>query len=183
MGELVEVPKEKLSFADPGGITALVSTVSADGVNNLAPFGFFTMCSIEPPMVAVGVRESIDTYKNALAAKEFVVGIPGEDIVGQAYHCADKVVDEFKHTGLTPIPSMAVKPPSIAECQANLECRLAEMKPVGDHVLMIGEIVAARVKEEVYSDDKMEMREKMDYVVHLTKNVFFTKKGKKLILP
>ena len=180
MGGLKEVPKDKLSFADPGGITALVSTVSAGGVNNLAPFGFFTMCSVEPPMVAVGVRESIDTYKNVVAGKEFVVGIPGEDIVEQAYHCADKVVDEFKHTGLTPIESLAVKPPSIKECQANLECRLVEMKPVGDHVLMIGEIVAARVKEEIYSDDKVEMREKMDYLVHLTKNVFFTKKGREV---
>ncbi len=178
--ELVEVPKDKLSYAHPGGITALVSTTNEEGVNNLAAFGFHAMCSVNPPMIVIGVRESIDTYKNALATNEFVVGIPGKDIVEKAYKCGDNVVDEFTHSGLTPIPSLKVKPPSIEECQSNLECKLVKMIPTGDHILMIGEVITARVKKDVYADDKIGMRTKMDYLVHNTKNVFMTKDGKEI---
>ena len=103
------------------------STLSADGVPNLAPFSFFNALSGEPPylMLSVGQRAGAakDTLTNILATKEFVVNIVGEHVamhmnLTSGNYAPD--VDEFAVSGVTRAPSLKVKPPHVAEAQGSM---------------------------------------------------------------
>ena len=58
-------------------------------------------------------------------------------------------VDKFERFGLTALPSSVVKPPLIAECPVNLECRVIDMQVVGDHDLFLGEVAAQHVDRDI----------------------------------
>jgi flavin reductase (DIM6/NTAB) family NADH-FMN oxidoreductase RutF len=130
----------------------LVSTLF-NGVKNAAPFGMFMQVSFNPPIIALGIKDTRDTFKNIQATGEFVVAIPGPELVaeieiaGQAF---PPDVSEFDEAGLTAVPSAVVKPFRIKECQAHLECRLVWAKEAGDHFVVTGEVVAASVRDDVH---------------------------------
>src|SRR5580704_10072641 len=93
---------------------AFVSSLSADGVPNLAPFSFFTAISANPPVICFSpmIRSSDgnrkDTLNNIEATREFALNIVSEDFVSKMNLCAPEYppdVNEFEMSGLTPIPS------------------------------------------------------------------------------
>jgi flavin reductase (DIM6/NTAB) family NADH-FMN oxidoreductase RutF len=141
---------------------AFVSTVSAEGVLNLAPFSFFTGIGANPPMVCFcpSVRASDgrrkDTLENVEATREFVVNVVSEDFAEQMNLCSAEYapeVDEFAVSGLTPIPSDLVRPPRVAESRIHMECRLVQVvhisaKPLGGS-LVIGEVLRFHVADEI----------------------------------
>jgi hypothetical protein len=96
---------------------AFVSTLSADGVYNLAPFSFCNAVCAEPPVVSFCPTVRVppkDTLANLQATKEFVINIVSEEIAEHMNVCAGEYseeVDEFELSGLTPIPSDIVRPP------------------------------------------------------------------------
>lgn len=130
---------------------AFVSTISPDGVPNLAPFSFFNAICAEPPVVAFacGVRvPPKDTITNVRATGEFVVNIVTEAIAERMNLCSGEYeagVDEFEVCRLTPAPSEVVRPPAVCESPVNLECKLLQIvdvsaRPMGGS-LVIGEVV------------------------------------------
>jgi flavin reductase (DIM6/NTAB) family NADH-FMN oxidoreductase RutF len=130
---------------------AFVSTVSPEGTRNLAPFSFFNAVCANPPVVtfASGVREPPkDTLANVRATGEFVVNIVTEEIAEKMNLTAGEYphgVDEFAIAGLTPVPSVLVKPPRVGESPVNMECKLIQIvdistRPLGGS-LVIGEVV------------------------------------------
>lgn len=138
----------------PMGVV-LVSTLNGD-VANLAPFGMFMPISGSPPMIALGVSERRDTFRNIVDTGEFVVAVPSPEQVEVIRTCAIAFppnVSEFEKAKVTPEPSKVVRPYRVKECQTNLECKLLWMKEAGDHHVVVGEIVAAAVKDELYSPD------------------------------
>lgn len=137
---------------------ALVSTLSKTGIANLAPFSFFNVLSIEPPMVgiSIGDRHGVnykDTRVNIDETGEFVVNVVSRPIAGPMNEASldwDADIDEFEITGLTPLFSnLVVKPPRVAESPAHLECRLFKILPMGDYHLVIGEVVAFHRRKDV----------------------------------
>ena len=138
---------------------AWVSTVDADGVNNLAPFSFFMGVCGDPPTIAFssGPREGRkkDTAANAARAGEFVVNVV-DDSLAEAMNITSGEyppgVDEFALTGLTAVPSVRVKVPRVAEAPISLECRLSQIIDVGrgPHQLVLGEIVYFHIRDELY---------------------------------
>lgn len=148
---------------------AFVSTVSTDGIRNLAPFSFFTGISANPPVIcfspmiraADGARK--DTLCNIEAVKEFVVNIVSEEFAEKMNICAAEFaveVDEFEMSGLTPIPSELVKPPRVKESHINLECRLMQIvnvseKPLGGS-LVIGEVLRFHIDEALFDQYKID---------------------------
>ena len=90
---------------------AFVSSISAEGVRNLAPFSFFNAICGEPPVIcfSISMREPRkDTLANVRATGEFVVNIVSEDIAEQMNLASGEYpshVDEFEVSGLTPAPS------------------------------------------------------------------------------
>jgi flavin reductase (DIM6/NTAB) family NADH-FMN oxidoreductase RutF len=115
---------------------AFVSTISREGVLNLAPFSFFTAVSANPPVVCFapmirgGDGSRKDTLNNVEATKEFVVSIVSEDFAAKMNVCSGEYppeVDEFELSGLTPVPSDCVRPPRVAVSRINMECRLVQV--------------------------------------------------------
>ena len=145
---------------------AWISTVSPDGVRNIAPFSFFTGITVEPPTVCFvparktgGVKK--DTLANVEATGEFVVNIVTEELAAAMNDTATEYpadVDEFERAGLSAVESEVVTPPRIGESPVNMECRLDKIVEVGDKggVLVIGEVVMFHVEERVLAGDKVD---------------------------
>jgi len=144
---------------------AFVSSLSADGVPNLAPFSFFTVASSNPPAVvfcsSVPGRDRTmkDTLRNVLNTREFVLNVVSEEFAEQMNQCSATVppeVDEFELSGLTALTSELVKPPRVAESHVQMECRLLQVvtvsdKPMGGN-LVIGEVLRFHVAEGIMNN-------------------------------
>jgi flavin reductase (DIM6/NTAB) family NADH-FMN oxidoreductase RutF len=147
---------------------AFVSTVSASGVHNLAPFSFFTGASSNPPVICfcTSVRPDgtfKDTLHNIRATKEFVVNVVAEEIALQMNACAGEYPpehDEFGFSGLTAVPSEMVKPPRVLESPVSMECKLAQIVevsvlPMGG-IMIFGEVVRFHVREGISEGFKID---------------------------
>jgi flavin reductase (DIM6/NTAB) family NADH-FMN oxidoreductase RutF len=148
---------------------AFVSTISAEGVLNLAPFSFFTAISANPPVICFSpmIRGSDakrkDTLENIEATREFVVNIVSEDFAAQMNITSAEFppeIDEFAASGLTPAPSDLVKPPRARESRASMECRLLQTvhvsaKPLGGS-LVIGEVVRFHIDDGIVQSFKVD---------------------------
>jgi flavin reductase (DIM6/NTAB) family NADH-FMN oxidoreductase RutF len=148
---------------------AFVSSISASGIRNLAPFSFFTAISGNPPVVCFspmirgrdGSRK--DTLNNVEATREFVVNIVSEDFAQQMNACSAEFppeIDEFEVSGLTPIPSDLVRPPRVKESRAQMECRLLETvhvsaKPLGGS-LVIGEVLLFHIEDALFDNFRID---------------------------
>jgi len=137
---------------------AWVSSIDASGVPNLAPFSYFMAITDSPPTIAFScpMRASgqKDTLRNIEAAGEFVVNIVDDGCAEQMNLTSGDYapeVDEFALTGLTPIPSVKVKAPRVAEAPINMECTLVRILPVGTKAnLVLGQVVQWHVRDDVY---------------------------------
>jgi flavin reductase (DIM6/NTAB) family NADH-FMN oxidoreductase RutF len=148
---------------------AFVSTISPNGIRNLAPFSFFTGISANPPVICFcpmirgsdGSRK--DTLRNIEAVKEFVVNIVSEEFAEQMSACSAEFppdVDEFEVSGLTPVASDLVKPPRVKESHINMECRLVQIvdvsaRPLGGS-LVIGEVLRFHVDDSLFDNYKLD---------------------------
>ena len=140
---------------------ALITTQSPDGVVNAAPYSFFNIMGIEPPVVACTVLPSPggglkDTGRNIRATREFVVNLVSEEMAeAMNITCIDAPpeIDELTLAGLTPAASQAVRPPRIAESPVSFECRVLTSLVTGPRqTAVIGRVVRAHVDDAVILD-------------------------------
>ena len=146
---------------------AFVSTVSTDGIRNLAPYSFFNAVSYDPPVIVFSSsrtvdRKSKDTLRNVEETGEFVVNVVVDDIAEAMNKTAAEFpeeVDEFEIAGLTAIPSEIVKAPRLAESPVNMECRLDQVVPIGDpvhgHGLVIGTVILMHVRDDIINGHRI----------------------------
>jgi flavin reductase (DIM6/NTAB) family NADH-FMN oxidoreductase RutF len=137
---------------------AWISTYSANGVANCAPFSFFNVFSEDPPMCVIGINPRSDgqikhSLKNIRRTKEFVVNLVDED-TANAMHLSSKEfpeeVSEFAETGLTPVPAMTVQHPRIGEAAACLECKLERLIVISaTRELVLGEIQLVHARDGI----------------------------------
>lgn len=144
---------------------AFVSTLSAAGVGNLAPFSFFAMGGQNPQGVAICPTADRhgnpkDTLRNIRETGEFTINIVSRAMaerVNQASAPYPPEVDEFDVTGFTRAPSVVVKPPRVAEAPAALECRVFQIVPQGEGPLhgtwVLGEVLHLWVRDDVLDAD------------------------------
>ena len=142
-----------------------ISTVSAEGIPNLAPFSFFNAVGEDPPHVLFSTvrtnNSNKDTLNNVLATGQFVVNMVVEDIVEQMNATSQAVspeVDEFALAGLTPLPSVKVKAPRVKESPIQMECELVHHYTLEGHkhggaTIIIGRVILFHVDESVLLDD------------------------------
>ncbi len=149
---------------------AFVSSISPDGIANLAPFSFFTAISANPPVIcfspmirAGGAQAAKDTLRNIEATREFVVNVVSEDFAHEMNACSADYppeVDEFAVSGLTPVASELVRPARVKESRVQMECRATlivhvSAKPLGGSLVM-GEVLRFHVEDELWSDFKID---------------------------
>ena len=155
---------------------ALVSTCSADGHDNLAPFSFFNAFGSNPPVIAFSAARrgrngtTKDTYNNLMETKECVVHIVTYSMVEQMNITSTEYpteVDEFVKSGFTKIKSDIVKPSRVKESPFHMECKLREMVHLGDEPasgnLAVCDVVRFHINEEMYVEGRVQI-EKMDQV-------------------
>jgi flavin reductase (DIM6/NTAB) family NADH-FMN oxidoreductase RutF len=137
---------------------AWISTWSANGVANCAPFSFFNVFSEDPPLCVIGINPRSDgamkhSLKNIRRTREFVVNLVDE-ATANAMHLSSREfpeeVSEFEQAGLTAAPAAMVRHPRIAEAAACLECRVERILEVsGTRELVLGEIVLIHARDGV----------------------------------
>jgi len=140
---------------------AWVSTVSEEGVHNLAPFSFFTVASTKPAILAISIGQGSgerqgtekDTLANIRSQEEFVINVVSSSLGNEMQKSAENVpaeVDEFQYTGLTPVDSVTVKPKRVKEALIHMECKLHQILPLGSNALVLGEMTHYHIQDEVY---------------------------------
>ncbi|MBX6353203.1 MAG: flavin reductase family protein [Thermoflavifilum sp.] len=141
---------------------AFVSTQSAAGVRNLAAFSFFNAICPKPMLVSFAPMRrpdgsKKDTLVNIEQTGEFVINVVSEDIVHHMNETAPDFpfdVDEWDYAGLTPVPSLKVRPARIAESPLQMECRLHQVlhlsEEPGGGSLVIGRVVHVHVRPDAY---------------------------------
>jgi len=169
--EAKDLSQKEKYFLLLGGIgprpIAFVSTISKEGIPNLAPFSFFNAFGSNTPEVIFSPATSPnpdkhykDTYTNLVDTKECVVQMVTFDMAEKMNLCAQDLeagVNEFEISGLTELASDIVKPPRVKESPYQMECKLLEMKSIGDEPgsanLAICEVLKFHVDESVFKPD------------------------------
>ncbi|HEY4613560.1 MAG TPA: flavin reductase family protein [Bacteroidota bacterium] len=143
---------------------ALVTSVSASGIVNAAPFSFFNAVSANPPilMISVDRRGGIrkDTSSNILHSKQFVVHMVDETIAERMNITSASLPhdqSEVDAAGFTLIPSVKIQTPRIAESPIHMECILQHHVELGNSPvdILFGEVVAFHIQEDLLQDGKV----------------------------
>ncbi|WP_024795332.1 flavin reductase family protein [Tomitella biformata] len=135
---------------------AWVSTRSADGVLNLAPYSFFTVASSKPPILQFNSMGHKDSWRNTADTGEFVVNIGSESLIDQMNATSasfDHSVDEFEEVGLTAEPSTVVSVPRVAQAPISFECVRHSIIEMGNSSLIFGRVVHVSVRDDVLAPD------------------------------
>jgi flavin reductase (DIM6/NTAB) family NADH-FMN oxidoreductase RutF len=172
-----------LSSVGPRPI-AWVSTLSASGLPNLAPFSFFNCVCVDPPLLAFApairadtsagaerpALQEKDTLRNVRETKEFVISVVTYDLF-EAMNITsgeyDRTVNEFELAKLTPVPSQIVRPARVGESPVSFECKLHQIlefstAPNGTS-LVIGEVVAIHIDDAHLKDGRID-RNSLDLI-------------------
>lgn len=139
----------------------LISCADKTGDGNLITLAWVAKVCMEPPMLAIAVRQTRHSYQMIKESGEFVVNVPTESIMRQVDFCGNvsgKDVDKFKETGLTPESALRVKVPAVKECPAHFECKVRQSVRLGSHDLFIGEVVAVMIDDSI-----LDSKGKIDY--------------------
>jgi len=134
---------------------AWVSTIGRDEVDNLAPHSFFTVASVEPPVVQFTSVGRKDTLRNVEETGEFVVNLACEkdfETINATATDFPRGTSEFEALGIRREPSLSVRPPRVAGSPAVLECALHSTLRIGDSTLVFGRVLHAAVHREMLLD-------------------------------
>jgi flavin reductase (DIM6/NTAB) family NADH-FMN oxidoreductase RutF len=132
-----------------------ISTLSADGVANLAPYSFFNGFNYRPPIIGFSSIGWKDTVANAKATGEFCWNLatrPLAEAMNISCAPAPPEVDEFALAGLTSAPGQVVAAPRVLESPVNFECRVSQIiqlqgadGTLADSWLVLGEVVCVHI--------------------------------------
>lgn len=144
---------------------AFASTISEDGIPNLAPYSFFNAFSSNPPILIFSSNRRVennttkDTLKNVQDTGEVVINVVPYSIVRQMALCSIEYgaeVNEFEKAGFTPLHSERVRPFRVAESPIQMECVIENILPLGEKGgagnLIVCRMVLMHISESVLTD-------------------------------
>lgn len=150
-----------------------ITTMSGDGVVNLAPYSFFNCLSASPPCVMYcpnyfkfGTEELKDSLTNVEETKEFVYNMCTADLGEQMIitsKTSPRSFSEFEEAGLEAVACEQVKPPRIKNSPVAMECRYLQTVRLPDPgdgsraSMIIGEVVGIHISDDVISDGMIDM--------------------------
>jgi len=159
------------------------STIDKSGNVNLSPFSFFNLFSYTPPIVVFSPLRRVrdhstkHTLQNIMEVPEVVINIVDYDMVQQTSLASceyPKSINEFVKAGLTAEPATIIRPPMVKESKVKMECRVNEIKPLGDNGgagnLVICEVIVMHVDDSVLDENKKIDQQKLHHVARLGGN-------------
>lgn len=129
---------------EPGPVVLL--TTARQGRANIMTMSWHMMVEFEPPLVACVVSSANHSFAALRATKECVIAVPALELAPKVVgvgNCSGRKVEKFKKFGLTPAPADRVTPPLVAECFANLECKVADTRFVNKYNIFVLEVLKA----------------------------------------
>jgi len=140
-----ELPLSKVyQLLEPGPVVLL--TTARKGRTNVMTMSWHMMVEFEPPLVACVVSNRGYSFAALRATKECVIAVPERKLASKVVNvgnCSGRDVEKFDRFALTPVPAARVAPPLVAECFANLECRVADTRLVNTYNLFVLEVLKA----------------------------------------
>lgn len=129
---------------EPGPVVLL--TTARVGRTNVMTMSWHMMVEFTPPLVACVVSSADYSFEALRATNECVIAIPARKLASKVVavgNCSGRDLDKFQTIGLTPQPAQNVKAPLVAECFANLECKVVNTRLVNTYNLFVLEAVKA----------------------------------------
>ncbi|AHF92383.1 flavin reductase [Opitutaceae bacterium TAV5] len=129
---------------EPGPVVLV--TTSHKGRANVMTMSWHMAMEFTPPQIACVISPGNHSFEAVRKTRECVIAIPGADLVPRVVdigNCSGQDVDKFAAFGLTPMPAAKVTAPLVAECLANIECRVVDTRLVNKYALFILEAVKA----------------------------------------
>ena len=155
--EFVEVPPEYLDRVIGNyNPVVIITTKNSRGQSNAAPFAMCMEVCHNPPMMAFGVGKTKDTYRNVKETGEFVINVPGENLLKKLMVTAKRYppeINELVEAELQELPGKKVQGARIKECKIHLECCVVWIKKAGDHFIVLGRVVSATIDKDCVTDD------------------------------
>jgi len=173
---------------------AFASTLSADGVPNLAPFSFFNAFATHPPILVFSPNRRVsnsttkDTLHNVEATGEVVINIVSYDFVRQMTLCSIDYpadVNEFEKAGLTPLESEMVKPFRVKESKAHFECRVRDIIKLGEEGgagnLIICDVLLLHIDESLFDEQGKIDPQRLDAVARMGRTYYARAHGDSIL--
>ena len=140
-----DLPLSKVyQLLEPGPVVLL--TTARKGRANVMTMSWHMMVEFEPPLVACVVSNANHSFAALRTTKECVIAVPALALapkVVEVGNCSGRDVEKFARFGLTAAPAERVAPPLVAECFANLECKVADTRLVNKYNLFVLEVLKA----------------------------------------
>jgi flavin reductase (DIM6/NTAB) family NADH-FMN oxidoreductase RutF len=131
-------------YFQPSRVLLGVIPAPTDSGVNVITLCFDMHCSYKPPMIAIAIQNVASSFELIQSAKEYVLAVPGEALVRETLFCGTcslREVDKVQELGLRLIPSEAVSVPGLEDAIANLEMKKVREIKVGDHILVVGQVL------------------------------------------
>ena len=129
---------------EPGPVVLL--TTARKGRANVMTMSWYMMVEFEPPLVACVCSSANDSFDALHATGECVIAVPARKLAAKVVkvgNSSGRDLDKFTAFGLTPLPAECVAPPLVAECFANLECKVVDRRLENRYNLFILEVIQA----------------------------------------
>jgi flavin reductase (DIM6/NTAB) family NADH-FMN oxidoreductase RutF len=144
-----------------------ISTLSKDGIANLAPYSFFNAVGGNPPMLMFASEGFKDSARNAADTGEFVFNYASKSLSEQMNNSSSNApsgVSEFDHYNIKKADSKIIAAPRVAEANAAMECKVTSVIETNDvegnltgAVIIIGQVVGVHIKDEVIRDGRFDV--------------------------
>lgn len=159
------MPKKSLPLSkvyqliEPGPVV-LLTTASGEHTD-IMTMSWHTMLEFEPPLIGCVISNLNHSYALLKSSKECVINIPTEEMAKKVIACGNSTgikTDKFKRYGLTRNPAELVSAPLIAECFANLECRVVDTSMLKKYSFFVLEVVQAWIAPSLKNPKTMHHR-------------------------
>jgi flavin reductase (DIM6/NTAB) family NADH-FMN oxidoreductase RutF len=136
-----------------------ISTISASGISNVAPYSYFNMMGNDPPYVAFASTGVKDTLNNLREIPHFVANIVTMDLLEEMnFTSGDFPRDEseFGWAGLTAVPSVTGKAFRVLEAKAHIECEVKQIITDNNTNIVLGKILHTHVQKSVWKEGRID---------------------------
>jgi flavin reductase (DIM6/NTAB) family NADH-FMN oxidoreductase RutF len=157
------------------GQTVLITSVDKEDTPGLGVISSTSIFSSSPPIVGFGCRTTNLVARNILSTGQFIVNIPGTELAKKVWQIVETEpvgAEEMKKAGFTPIRSVKLSAPRIAECKAHLECSLDWTKKYGEEMVIFGRVLLASVDKSVVEAELLQRYKDLKLFAQLDNGVY-----------